>query len=36
VPVTEHVILGAAYEAPLTHRRDVLKQRAAVNVTLEF
>ena len=36
VPVTEHVILGAAYEAPLTHRRDVLKQRAAVNVTVEF
>ena len=36
VPVTQHVIFGAAYEAPLTHRRDVLKQRAAVNLTVEF
>jgi hypothetical protein len=36
VPINKHVILGAAYEAPLTNRRDVLKQRASVMVTVEY
>jgi len=36
VPVNEHLILGAAWEVPLTPSRDVLRQRASVNVTLEF
>jgi hypothetical protein len=36
VPVTQHLILGGAWEYPLTHARDVLKQRATLNVTVEF
>lgn len=36
VPINKHLILGAAYEIPLTDREDVLNQRAAVNATLEF
>jgi hypothetical protein len=36
VPVTKHLILGAAYEYPLSRSGDVLKQRASANVTLEF
>lgn len=36
VPVNEHLVLGAAWEIPLSPSRDVLRQRASVNVTLEF
>jgi hypothetical protein len=36
VPVTEHLILGAAYERPATGRKDVEEQRATINATLEF
>jgi hypothetical protein len=36
VPINEHLILGAAYERPATGRKDVLKQRATINATLEF
>lgn len=36
VPLTEHVILGAAWEYPLTPSRDVLRQRASMNVIIEF
>ncbi len=36
VPISRHLILGAAWEAPLTPSRDVLRQRATLNVTLEF
>lgn len=36
VPINRHLFLGAAWEYPLTPSRDVLKQRASVNVTLEF
>lgn len=36
VPVNDHLILGAAWEMPLTESRDVLRQRATVNVVLEF
>lgn len=36
VPVTRHLILGAAYERPLTDNRDVLEQRVSAHVTLEF
>lgn len=36
VPLNEHVILGAAWEYPLTPSRDVLRQRASMNVTIEF
>lgn len=36
IPVTEHLILGAAYERNATKRRDVLKQRAQIQATLEF
>jgi len=36
VPVTKHLILGAAWEYPLTPSRDVLSQRASAHVTFEF
>ena len=36
VPLNEHVILGAAWEYPLTPSRDVLRQRASMNVIIEF
>jgi hypothetical protein len=36
VPVNRHLIFGAAYERPLTQRKDVLSQRAQVQVTLEY
>ena len=36
VPINRHVILGAAWEYPLTPSRDVLRQRASMNVTIEF
>jgi hypothetical protein len=36
VPVTRHLILGAAYERPFTDNRDVLEQRVSVNAQLEF
>lgn len=35
-PLHEHLILGVAYERPLTQNKDVLGQRATVNATLEF
>ncbi len=36
IPINEHVILGAAWEYPLTPSRDVLRQRASMNVIIEF
>lgn len=36
VPLGEHVILGAAYERPITQNKDVLSQRASVMATIEF
>jgi hypothetical protein len=36
VPITKHFIFGMAYEYPLSPSRDVLKQRASANLTIEF
>jgi hypothetical protein len=36
VPITKHIILGAAYEYPLSPSRDVLRQRAQAQLTIEF
>lgn len=36
VPINKHVILGGAWEHVLTNREDVIRQRATMNVTLEF
>jgi hypothetical protein len=36
VPVTRHLILGAAYERPITQNKDVFSQRASLHATLEF
>jgi len=36
VPVNRHLILGAAYERPITQNKDVFAQRASVHATLEF
>lgn len=36
VPVTRHLILGVAYERPLTDNRDVLNQRVSAHATIEF
>lgn len=36
VPIHQHVILGAAWEMPLSPSSDVLRQRAAMHLTVEF
>lgn len=36
VSITEHVSLGAYYEFPLTDRKDIIKERAALNATYTF
>lgn len=36
VPINQHVILGVAYERPLTDNRDVINQRVSAHATLEF
>lgn len=36
IPVTDHVSLGAAYEIPVTHRKDIFDQRVTWSVLLEF
>jgi hypothetical protein len=36
VPITKHIIFGAAYEYPLSPSRDVLRQRAQAQLTIEF
>ena len=35
-PVNEHISFGGAYSFPLTDRDDIWKQRATVNMLLEF
>jgi hypothetical protein len=36
IPVTDHVSLGAAYEIPVTHRKDIFDKRVTWSVLLEF
>jgi hypothetical protein len=36
VPIHRHVIFGAAWEVPLSPSRDVLRQRASAQLTIEF
>lgn len=36
IPLSEHVMLGAAYEFPVTSREDIFRQRASLNVAFEL
>jgi len=36
VPIGKHWMLGASYDRPMTSVRDIWKQRATLNVNLEF
>jgi hypothetical protein len=36
VPITKHIAFSAAYERPLTNRKDITKQRVTVGMRFEF
>jgi hypothetical protein len=36
LPIVRHVSFGAAYEFPITNRKDIFNQRVSMNLTLEF
>jgi hypothetical protein len=36
IPINRHLSLAAAYEFPLTDRRDIFKQRVTMSALLEF